>query len=127
MDSLIYGRSKTQIPIVRHHFHAISRLNQTQAAIIDDNDFKIPESLLLERVQALGEGFIRGQSRHHHRYRGVDLVGPRFSYHFRLCVAEPMQAMSGLPSPFKSATAQAAAEISPSSKVCRFQRAPSKE
>ena len=34
---------------------------------------------------------------------------PRFSYHFRFAVAEPMQAISGRPSPFKSAMAQAAA------------------
>lgn len=49
-------------------------------------------------------------------------IPPRFSYHFRL--VELMQARSGLPSPLRSATAQLAAPIPPSSSVCRDQRVP---
>src|SRR5262249_37992640 len=52
------------------------------------------------------------------------LMVPRFSYHFRFAVDAPMQATSGRPSPFKSATAHPAAAITPSSKICRDQRLP---
>src|SRR5258708_29850877 len=125
MEGLIEGRAKAYVAIVGNHSDAAAWLNGASAAVIYDDDLKIREGLMIEGVQARGQRLIGGQSRHHHRYRWVDFVGPRFSYHFRLWVAEPMQAMSGLPSPFRSATAQAAAEMSPSSRVVRFQRVPS--
>jgi hypothetical protein len=50
------------------------------------------------------------------------LLAPRFSYHFRFVVAVPMQTISGLASPFKSATAHPAAPMPPSSRICRDHR-----
>src|SRR6266404_3131777 len=51
-------------------------------------------------------------------------AAPRFSYHFKFVVAVPIQTTSGRPSPFKSATAQPAAPMPPSSRTSRDQRPP---
>src|SRR5258708_12761725 len=115
MEGLVEGRAKAHVAIVCNHSDAAAWLNGAAAAVIYDDDLKIREGLMFEGVQARGQGVIGGQSRHHHRYRWVDFVGPRFSYHFSLCVSEPMQALSRLPSPFISPTAPPPPHILPPS------------
>ena len=49
--------------------------------------------------------------------------GRRFSYHFRVPVADPIQAISTRPSPLRSPAAQAAAGMA-ASRVCFVHRLP---
>lgn len=51
------------------------------------------------------------ESAHSQRCLSCRHCGPRFSYHFRFAVDEPMHAMSGRPSPFKSEMAHDAAAM----------------
>src|SRR5579864_4388698 len=117
MEGLVKRRSEAYVTVVRNHAYTIARLDRTSAAVVHHDHFEIRERLPIQGVQTFGQRIIGFESRNHHGHRRVRLAGPRFSYHFKLCVAEPMQAISGRPSPFRSATAHAAAAIPPSSSV----------
>ena len=99
---MIDGSSEADIVIVRNHRNSAAGLPRAPyslpSAIIYHHYFKFRERLALQGGEATSENFVRRQGRNNHGHCWVDLAGPRFACHLRLCVAAKELAHNGLAS-----------------------------
>ena len=133
-DALIHGSPKSDIRCVLDYPRGTRRRQQCMRARPDPLlsttiTSKSRSDCAFERSQTVRKGRIRRERRNHNRNDGWRQSSvyraPRFSYHRRFCVAEPMQVTSMRLSPFRSSAVHAAAAMSPSSRGRRFHVEPS--
>jgi hypothetical protein len=70
-DALVDRSSKPEILVVEDYSDRAVLGDQTLTAVIDNNHVEVPQSLPLERLQALVQSRIRRQCRHNDRGSGV--------------------------------------------------------